>query len=230
MSSCDRLFGLWGDAVDGTRHIIGELWREGPTTYAFAYRDELEHAYARGFALMMEFPKHRTKVDPYRASPLFSTFAQRIPSMKRPDFDALIASWGVTDPADSMEILARSGGVQLTDRIELAEFRPEDDDLSVPLSFRVAGMKHQDGVGAETVRVGDPVTLVREPDNAHDRHATLVLVQGTHRLGRVPRQYSPIFARLLDAGQVIHAVAERRLTLPTESGRWVVRAHAEGQR
>ncbi len=226
MKACDRLFVLWGDTLDGTRHIVGELWREGTSSYAFAYQEDLSPAQARGFAFMTEFPEHRTKSSPYRASRLFSTFAQRVPSRKRPDFGALLASWGVEDANDPMEILARSGGVQMTDRIELAEFRPETDDLSVPLLFRVAGMNPQDGTGAERLRPGDPVDIVRAPESPRDRCATLVLAHGEHQIGRVPRPYSPIFARLLDEGRTIDAVAERRLTLPTERGRWVVRARS----
>lgn len=227
MKAYDRLFVLWGDTIDGTRHIVGELWREGSSSYAFAYQGDLFRAQARGFVLMTEFPEVLTKENPYRAPRLFPTFAQRIPSRKRPDFGALLASWGVQNPDDPLEILARSGGVQLTDRIELAEFRPETDDLSVPLLFRVAGMKHQDDTGAERLRSGEPVDLVREPENQLDRCA-LVVVHGEHQIGRVPRQYSPIFARLLDAGRKIKTVADRRLILPTESGRWVVRAQAVG--
>jgi hypothetical protein len=48
---------------------------------------------------------------------------------------------------DPFEILAASGGIQMTDRIELAEHRAEGDDLSVPLFIRVAGTRYYPASG-----------------------------------------------------------------------------------
>jgi hypothetical protein len=228
MTAIDRLFVLWADPASGTRHAIGELWRDG-SGYFFAYGHGVERAFGLGFGLMTEFSRVQEEDKPFQAPHLFSTFSQRIPSRKRFDFSDMMRAWGVENPGDPFEVLARSGGIRMTDRIELAEYRSDADDLSRPLSFRVAGVKHQDGVGAELLRVGDPVELVRERENPHDPHATLLIVCSGHRLGRVPRQYSPLFARLLDSGQRIDAVAERRLSLPEEGGRWVVRAQVAGR-
>jgi hypothetical protein len=120
-----------------------------------------------------------------------------------------------------LEILARSGGVQTTDRLELAEYRPDDDRLDRPLEMRVAGATRLEEVG--TLNAGDPLELRREPENEHDPNATLFLFKGDQRVGYVPRQYAPMVARLLDAGTPLRAVAVRRLVLPPEGGRWVVR-------
>ncbi|MBL8600931.1 MAG: HIRAN domain-containing protein [Myxococcales bacterium] len=122
-----------------------------------------------------------------------------------------------------MEILARSGGVQLTDRIELAEYRDERDDLSKPLEFRVAGGRYQPGADQLAIAPGDRVTLRRDHSNEHDKAASLVLVRNEHKLGFVPRQYSRMVASLLDANVPLEAVLVRKLILPAETGRWVVR-------
>lgn len=106
---------LWKD-LKGLRRVIGDLWRTSDGGYAFGYRDDLPSA-GEGWLGLIEFPEHRT----YRASYLFPTFAQRIPGPGRPDRIALLRAWGVVNEDDDLEILARSGGVQETDRIELAE-------------------------------------------------------------------------------------------------------------
>jgi hypothetical protein len=58
------------------------------------------------------------------------------------------------------------------------------------------------------MRVGDALTLVREPDNPHDARAVRVEWQG-HKIGYVPRRENADVARLLDRGQVLAARISR---------------------
>ena len=50
------------------------------------------------------------------------------------------------------------------------------------------------------IRVGDRLTLVREADNRHDRHAVRVEWQG-QQLGYLPRAENRAVSRALDAGE-----------------------------
>lgn len=54
------------------------------------------------------------------------------------------------------------------------------------------------------MRVGDALTLEREPANRHDAKAVRVEWHG-HKIGYVPRRENADVARLLDAGQVLEA-------------------------
>lgn len=54
------------------------------------------------------------------------------------------------------------------------------------------------------MRVGDALTLVREPDNPHDARAVRVEWQG-QKIGYVPRRENTDVARLLDHGHVLEA-------------------------
>ncbi|MFB0937171.1 MAG: HIRAN domain-containing protein [Propionivibrio sp.] len=54
------------------------------------------------------------------------------------------------------------------------------------------------------IRVGDRLTLIREPDNRHDRNAIRVEWNG-HKLGYVPRAENRAAARALDAGENFEA-------------------------
>jgi len=216
--SIDRLWVVWGEPDDGARRIVGELWRD-PSGYAFAYGHELAKAKQKGFRLLAEFPDERTINAPFRASCLFATFAQRIPSPKRRDFDRIMESWGVVRTDNALEVLARSGGIQMTDRIELLEARSEPDELRTPLVVRLAGMKKH--AGAAHICVGELLTLEREPTNEFDTHATKI-VAGGEKAGYVPRPYSALVARLLDAGVQLEARAVRQLGDPADVGRWVI--------
>lgn len=50
------------------------------------------------------------------------------------------------------------------------------------------------------LQVGDALTLVREPDNRHDRHAIRVEWRG-HKLGYVPRSENRSVAAAIDQGE-----------------------------
>jgi hypothetical protein len=127
---CDRLLVLWRAPDDGTSIRIGDLWRE-PPGFAFAYVNDLQHAFDIRFRLFTEFPHHRRRDDPYRSPQLFPTFAERIPSRKRPDYRAILESWGAEHTDDPLAILGLSRGVLMTDRIELAVATIENESHSI---------------------------------------------------------------------------------------------------
>lgn len=210
---------LWGEPEGGRRLAIGELWRDAQG-FAFGYGHEIDLATEKGFRLLAEFPVRRELASPYRSLYLFATFAQRIPSPRRQDFERILESWGVRTVDSQLDILARSGGVQMTDRIELAEYRAHDDPLERPLVIRVAGMRHYPG--GSLVKDGDAVLLAREPHNIHDACATAIRTEAGEQIGYVPRQYAQLMAALLDSRIRLSATALRRLVEPADGGRWLV--------
>lgn len=58
------------------------------------------------------------------------------------------------------------------------------------------------------MRVGDTLTLNREPDNSHDAKAVRIEWQG-HKIGYVPRRDNADAARFMDSGQVLRARISR---------------------
>jgi hypothetical protein len=216
-----QLFVLWRDQ-NRTRHVIG-LLSKGVDGFTFAYDEGVSEAQSLGFRLLPQFPELRAQGEPYSSRYLFSTFLQRIPSPSRPDYLAAMKELGVADFDDPLEILARSGGVLMTDRIELAEYRAEYDGLSTPLTFRVAGERFNPG---GEVSAGDAVELAREPENPHDPNATFVLCGRGQKIGYVPRYYARMLAMVLDGGGEIRGTFERRIRTPEEL-RWVVRIWKE---
>lgn len=217
-TTIDRLFVLWREPTDqGTRHVVGLLERR-EKRYSFRYTQPAPPSAAR-FQPFVEFPDAART---YESGYLFPLFSQRVPSPLRPDRPRMMTSWGVTNPDDVMEVLARSGGVQLTDRVELAEWRADNDDLARPLELRLAGIRHHE---SKHVAVGDTLTLAAEPENAADPHAVRVMDASARKVGYVPRQYSALLSNILrEAPSGLHAIVLRRLPDPdSTAGRCVLR-------
>ena len=64
----------------------------------------------------------------------------------------------------------------------------------------LAGLRYYDGAALwDEMRVGDPLTLVREPDNPHDSNAIRLEWHG-RMLGYVPRRENADLARQMDLG------------------------------
>jgi hypothetical protein len=220
----DKLHVLWSDPEPDRRRrtAIGLLWREG-SDFFFGYVPGLQDAEQRGMLRPAEFPHHeRTIHDPYHAKGyLFPTFRERVPSPRRPDRAEMLRSWGVTrdEEDDSFAILARSGGILVTDRIELAEYRPLADRLDVPLEFRLAGPP-ANYPAAHLLKENQPLRLEARPHNT-DENAVQVFFE-LEPVGYVPRVYSQIVSSLLCERAILHARTLRRLRVPSDRGRWII--------
>jgi hypothetical protein len=84
-------------------------------------------------------------------------------------------------------------------------------------SSPLAGFQYHEGKQLwPQMKVGNPLALVREPDNRHDRNAVRVEWQG-HMLGYVPRADNAAVARLLDRGTRLEA---RIVRLQDSSNPW----------
>lgn len=75
-------------------------------------------------------------------------------------------------------------------------------------SSPLAGFRYYEGKRLwSELKVGDPLQLVREPDNSYDPNAVRVEWQG-HKLGYVPRADNEALERFMDRG----SKAEARIT------------------
>ncbi len=63
---------------------------------------------------------------------------------------------------------------------------------------------HAGGEVWDQLKVGEPLTLLREPDNPHDRYAIRVL-WGNRQLGYLPRAENQAIAAELDRGTRVEA-------------------------
>ena len=81
------------------------------------------------------------------------------------------------------------------------------------LKTNVAGCNHIKHLPEKlrALTVGQKLTLLREPDNAYDKRAILVM-DGDVKLGYIPRKLNGIFSRLMDAGKYLYATADDMIT------------------
>ena len=69
----------------------------------------------------------------------------------------------------------------------------------------LAGFRYYEGKSLrEEIKVGDPLTLVREPDNPYDGNAVRIDWNG-RKLGYVPRRENAHLARQMDHGAAVNA-------------------------
>ena len=97
-------------------------------------------------------------------------------------------------------------------------FVGRDDPWLAEQGLRVAGVAgaqahHAPVLASDAVAPGRPLELRRDPGNAHDPHAIMVLAAG-EQAGWVPREVAAELAPRLDAGEPWSAVVlrERRAT------------------
>ena len=74
----------------------------------------------------------------------------------------------------------------------------------------IAGVTHVKKIKSyvKKLKVGDRLTLLREPKNEYDELAIVVKDEKGHKLGYVPRRCNSVVARLMDAGKLVYAVID----------------------
>ena len=83
----------------------------------------------------------------------------------------------------------------------------------------LAGFRHAEAADAwPELRVGDELSLVREPDNAFDPNAVRVEWRG-RKLGYVPRRDNAALAWALDRGETLRARVSKREWSPNPARR-----------
>lgn len=59
---------------------------------------------------------------------------------------------------------------------------------------------------------GEKLKLIREPENKYDRLAIRINDSKGNKLGYIPRAKNEVLASLMDAGKLIYAVLDEKIT------------------
>ena len=81
---------------------------------------------------------------------------------------------------------------------------PEPDDYRLQTSPLRGFIHHGNAADLAILKPGDPLELVAEPYNPHDRHAVRVHLHGRH-LGYLPRESNHVVSHLLRQGAPLKA-------------------------
>jgi hypothetical protein len=122
---------------------------------------------------------------------------RRVPPRTRPDFPVYLAQFGFSGDADVSDavLLAYTGGKLPSDGFS---FAPE---LQIAMAvgdliFDLAGTRYYVNESC-SVRVGDPLSFRREPENTFDRDAIEVLCRD-YRIGYINRLQARAFSYWMD--------------------------------
>jgi hypothetical protein len=79
------------------------------------------------------------------------------------------------------------------------------------IECNVAGTSHRELQAVEPgLQKGSILVLQREPGNAHDPLAIMILDEAGHHLGYVPRSKNEALARLMDAGKLLFGLLDSK--------------------
>src|SRR5437660_1607508 len=104
---------------------IGRLTREG-TIFTFRYTQGAREAFNQGFQPLVCFPDLGAA---YESKSLLPVFSNRVLSTARPDYAEYAEYLNLPqDESDPLAILARSGGLKITDSLEVFPNPERDSD------------------------------------------------------------------------------------------------------
>ncbi|MEE1650586.1 HIRAN domain-containing protein [Brachybacterium sp. J144] len=203
------------DLLDGARSFL--VTRQDPVSRAYrrmgvltqlpdgwAFRYFADVAADTGVQRLPGFPDaSRVAV----SSSLFPLFSQRVLSPRRPDRAEILENLGLDESASAFEFLAANGGRRQGDTIELIQLPVPHPGGGETLQFLVHGMRYrtvEEQRVVDKLRVGDPLRIEREPDNAVDATARLVATETGTVLGWVPAPLTWLIER---AGEIAASVA-----------------------
>lgn len=175
----------------------GFLTCEADGTFTFAYlRSEVARP---DFRPLPGLPATGRRL---QSAHLFSLFAERVISSRRPDREETMHALGLPADAAPFEVLSRSGGRRVGDTLELLEVPLVDSGGLIDLTFFAHGVRYQSGAAQARIgelRPGQELAMVPEPNNPANPEA-LAITDGPHRLGYVPDPFLRVAHDLRSGG------------------------------
>ena len=169
----------WRNRVQRTIHDVAVLDVDrDSSTFRFQYLDSIESV--PEFRPFIGFPDlHRV----YESPRLWPFFDLRVMDRKRPDYPKYVSWLGLTEDADRVDILSRSGGEQKGDTVSLVEAPRVAADGATAATFLVRGTSYavhsnDSADTANRLRSGDQLTVVDDEANEANPDALLLTVAG----------------------------------------------------
>lgn len=188
MNEFEKIYLSWRQGQGSRRFIVGILNKNSEGKFTFQYRkDDVLKAKQEGFAPYTEFPL----IDKVYNGNVLDIFAQRLTKPERSDIQNFYDFWEI-DPKyidDKYYLLAHTQGLSTIDNFEfLADYNPVD---RLHFLTELAGIS-QKKLPIGSVKTGDPLDYLLEPDNARDSFAVKVLRDGKE-LGYIKKVHCKVF-------------------------------------
>lgn len=124
----------------------------------------------------------------YENTELFPLFTSRQMPRRRPDYPSFVEQLNLPIEADPFEVLGRSEGKRMTDRIEVFPDPKRDSEGRLTTVFFARGVRHLPEAtdAITTLHIGEELLLANEPQNRFNPRARLINTQTGHGVGYVP--------------------------------------------
>ena len=180
-----RVYAAWRrpDRLVGPVGMLTRRIADAHESYRFVYLKVAEQL--DGFEPLPGLPDlHRI----YESDHLFPVFRNRQMPRRRPDYGDYLARLDLDIDTDPFEVMARSEGRRMTDRVEVFAHPERTADGVLTTLFFARGIRHIEGADAAVAEVaaGDTLDLVDEPDNPVNAKAMLLNSRTGGRVGWVP--------------------------------------------
>ncbi len=203
MKAIGNIYLSWRKGRGSRRTLVGIIKNNATEGVRFKYLTKgVEKATKAGFTPYEGFPD----INKEYTENVLRIFGQRIMRTDRHDIDDFFDFWQINKEFrdDPLYMLAYTQGMLPTDNYEfLASFNPVKD-----LSFvsEISGLSHNQ-IATGTVKVGDLLTVVKEPLNKQDNYA-VKLFKGNVDLGYVKMVHSRVFYQALNLKVTVHKVEQ----------------------
>jgi hypothetical protein len=188
MKEIGHIYLCWREGLGKRRHIVGVLKRNATQGLRFSYLKEgVEAAKADGFSPYTEFPDFGKVY----TEGVLDIFGQRIMKQERSDIGDFYAFWEI-DPKfkdDKYYLLAHTQGLNPTDNFEfLADYNPSKQLRFLTDLASLSKLQ----LPANSVKPGDVLTYVLEPENTYDDKAVKIF-KGEQEVGYIKKIHSRVF-------------------------------------
>jgi len=190
------LFVAWQDSESRQWAPVGRLRRED-NRYHFVYTHGAESM--KNFT---PFGRMKDLYAEYVSEELFPLFKNRILAKSRPEYEQYMSWLGLSHVhPDSLDELARTGGLRATDSLELFPCPQPTEDRRYEVFFFSQGMRHlhaENSLRACELQVGERLFAMPDPQNQFDDKALMLRTGDPITLvGYAPRYFSAEFNQLM---------------------------------
>lgn len=196
MTNSNSIYIAWQAPDTRDWHVVGILQKRD-SGYTFKYTNG-----ALKSTKFIKFSGMNDVYETYVSEELFPLFKNRILSSRRPEYPQFIKWLGLDDKnIDSLDILARSGGLRNTDQLQIFQRIEFDEEGKFEYFFFLHGLGYLNPVANERVsklQQGETLRLCLDIQNRYDKNAVIVRAENPAEIvGYCPRYLAHDIKKIL---------------------------------
>ena len=136
---------------------------------------------------------------------------------RRPDYGEYVRRLDLDIDTDPFEVMARSEGIRMTDRVEVFSYPERTPDGGLTTLFFGRGIRHLAGAAEAVtdVTAGDVLVLADEPDNPVNPRAMLICTRTGRKIGWVPNYLVGTIHELREVSESDVGIVAEHVNPPT---------------